>query len=526
MLFRFVGFAAAFVARASAQAPLSTVTLDYGTFTGLTNESIGLISFLGIRYADPPIGDLRWRAPVSPPSTNLGHVNATALGFACIGTTQTNSGATTNEDCGGFETGRTRDAPAEYFMPTIKEPMLFVTFEYRLGQFGFLAGTPVKENGTLNAGLWDQRAGLEWVQRYISLFGGDPTRVTIWGQSAGAASIMYHLIAEGGKDRGLFHQAMADSPPALYLPEVTDTYSENLFTQFATLAGCDSGNSSEIMTCLRAASTKKIATAGSDVLNNLTSALYPIAPILDGTFLTERPIAAFESGRFIKVPGVFGYAASLPPISSSNEDSSNTNEGSKWSNELTNPLANTSEPNATQTTVYNFLQGQYPTLTRLSFDTAVELFYPLFGYGNYSLQGQQMYGEMRYICSALLMGSAMRLYGKNAWQYHWDNPFLGSNHGSELDAFFEDTSTYDDASLAVIASMREYWNSFVVSGVPTSSSSNIASANGRTVAWTESGIVGSPRILLHPAKMAMEEVDLGLEARCAYWHLLENELGT
>ncbi|KAJ7062775.1 alpha/beta-hydrolase [Mycena amicta] len=515
-------------------ASLSTVTLDYGTFTSVTNTTNGLISFLGIRYADAPIGELRWRAPVSPPSTHLGAVNATALGFACIGTTQKNSGATTDEDClfgnvyapinttansklpvlvffhgGGFETGRTRDAPAQYFLPGVEQPMLFVTFEYRLGQFGFLAGTPVHQSGQLNVGLLDQRAALEWMQMYIAQFGGDPQRVTIWGQSAGAASIMYHLIAEGGQDRGLFHQAIADSPPMLYLPKYTDAFIETLFMQFAGLAGCaGSGNGSAIMACLRAAPTKTIATAGSNVLNNLTSALYPIGPIMDGLFLRERPVEAFRGGRFVHVPGIFG---------------SNTNEGAHWSAELDNPLANTSMPTATQTTVYNFLAGQYPAFTRVSFDMAVLLYYPLEDYGgSYSLQGQQMYGEMRYICSALLVGGAVRIAGLDAWQYHWDNPILGSNHGDELDAFYEDDSKYDPADEALVLAMREYWNSFVVSGTPVQS----VSKSNSSPSWETSGIFGSPRIRFSPSGLAMESVDVKLAARCAFWHAIASELGT
>ncbi|KAJ7174636.1 Alpha/Beta hydrolase protein, partial [Mycena filopes] len=393
------------VAAANAAA-LSTVTLDYGTFTGLTNTTSGIISFQGVRFADPPIGDLRWRAPVSPPSTHLGNVNATALGFACIATTQSNSGATTNEDClfgniyvpiateatsklpvlvyfhgGGFETGRSGDAPPENILGGSAESLIFITFDYRLGQFGFLAGTPVHQAGQLNAGLLDQRAALEWVQTYVELFGGDPSRVTIWGQSAGAGSTMYHLMAEGGENRGLFHRVMGDSPPAIYLPKYNDAFVEDLFVQFAGLAGCGaSGNGPATMACLRAASTKTLATAGKNTLANRTSALYPIGPVVDGFFLRERPIEAFRNRRFVHVPVFFG---------------SNTNEGAHWSLTLPNPAANTSEPDATETTVYNFIAGQFPGFTQSSFKTAVKL-YPLATYnGSFSLQGQQMYGEMR-----------------------------------------------------------------------------------------------------------------------------------
>ncbi|KAJ7151907.1 Alpha/Beta hydrolase protein [Mycena crocata] len=517
-----------FLSLVSAAAALSTVTLDYGTFTGFTNAANGLVYFRGIRYADPPVGQLRWRAPVSPPSTQLGNVNATEFGFACIATSQSNSGATTNEDClfgnvfmrsdttassklpvivyfhgGGFEMGRTRNAPPENIVLSSEKPLIFVTFGYRLGQFGFLAGTPVHQSGQLNAGLLDQRAALEWVQLYISKFGGDPSRVTIWGQSAGAASVMFQLIAEGGENKNLFHQAMGDSPPLIYLPHYTDTFIEHLFTQFAGLAGCrNSGNGPATMACLRAASTGTIATAGRDMLANLTSALYPFGPIADGSFIRERPIEAFRNGNFVHVPCLFG---------------SNSDEGANWSAGLDNPNANTSMPNATETTVYNFLAGQYATFTNTSFQTAITRFYPLSEYdGSFSRQGQQMYGEMRYICSAMMITGAADDAGLNAYQYRWDNPLLGSTHGDELAAFFNGDEVFDAADQALMIAMRQWWTSFATSGAPiaTSSASWAPSSNGN----------GSPRILLHPGGVAMEEIPDALSARCSFWHSLAPEL--
>lgn len=82
----------------------------------------------------------------------------------------------------------------------------FITVEiqYRLGAFGFLASPEVKEHGQLKAGPLDQRFALEWVQKYVSKFGGDPARMTIAGQSSGAASVMCHTLSYGGRDNKLF----------------------------------------------------------------------------------------------------------------------------------------------------------------------------------------------------------------------------------------------------------------------------------------------------------------------------------
>ncbi len=89
----------------------------------------------------------------------------------------------------------------------------FITVEaqYRLGAFGYLASKDVRAGGQLNAGLLDQRFALEWVQRHIVRFGGDPTRVTLGGESSGAGSVMYHALACGGKEAHLFSNVRGGS---------------------------------------------------------------------------------------------------------------------------------------------------------------------------------------------------------------------------------------------------------------------------------------------------------------------------
>ncbi|KAJ7815976.1 Alpha/Beta hydrolase protein [Mycena olivaceomarginata] len=504
---------AAYIAVLVDAAALSTVTLDYGTFTGLTDTTNAIIYFRGVRYADPPVGELRWRAAVSPPTTQLGNVTATDFGAACIATTQSAASSSTSEDClfgnvyvpiattansalpvlvyfhgGGFEGGSSNGAPPENIIQPSSKPLLFVTFNYRLGQFGFLGGTPVHDDGTLNAGLLDQKAALVWVQKYIRKFGGDPKRVTIWGESAGAGATMFHLVGEGGANGNvLFQQAMGDSPSLSFLPHYNDAFTENLFSQFVGLVGC-SGTGSAIMACLRAAPTDSLALAGSKTLANRTSSFYPFAPIADGHFIRDRPVEAFRSGKFARVPVLFG---------------SNTNEGAHWCAGLANPAANTANPNATQMNVYNCIAGQFSTFTQASFQTALTL-YPLATYNNsFDLQAQQMYGEMRYICSAVMITGAARNFGLKAYQYH---------------AFFDGTRTFDDADQTLVNAMRSYFTSFATSGAPVAADS---------ITWVPSADNnGSPRILLHPGNISLENVTDALSTRCAFWHGLASEINT
>ncbi|KAJ3716496.1 alpha/beta-hydrolase [Lentinula raphanica] len=506
----------------------ATVALDYGTFIGVEDSTTGVTSFKGVRFADPPTGELRWKAPVSPPTTQLGTVNASSFGNACIPVPQSSVVSGTSEDClfanvyvplgassdsslpvmvwfhgGGFQSGNSR-ANAIPLMQNAPSPgMIFVSFEYRLGQFGFLAGSTFgAANGTLNAGMLDQRAGLQWIQRYISSFGGDPTKVTIWGESAGAGATMFHLIANGGDQEGLFRAAMGDSSSLSFMPDFDSDYLNGVFDLFAGFAGCTS--SSDVMSCLTSADANVIASAGTKVLQNRTSTLFVFAPCIDSDFLTTRPVEAFSSGAFAQVPVLFG---------------SNTDEGANWSAELPNPAANTSEPSATETTVYNFLAGQWPTLSNDSFTAALEL-YPLSDYNNsLSLQGQQMYGEARYICTGLMIAAASTRQGLTSFQYHYDNPDQGSTHGAELTALFDSASGFSGNDAALFVTMQEYWTSFVTAQDPSAANTTTWTAVSNTTS-------GSPRILLHPGAIAMEDVSDAQAARCAFWHSISAEVNT
>ncbi|KAF7318504.1 hypothetical protein HMN09_00359900 [Mycena chlorophos] len=324
---------------------------EYGTFNGLANATAGIVYFRGIRYAEAPVGDLRWKAPVSPPTTHMGTVDATGYGDACIAINQATVTSGTSEDClsvnifipynttatsklpvlvyfhgGGFVAGDATMYPPENIIQGAATPLIFVTFQYRLGPLGFLGGSALKENGVLNAGLLDQKAGLEWLQRYITKFGGDPRKVTIWGESAGAGATMFHLIANGGTNGNLFRRSNGGQSVA----------------QFPSRVQFDLHRRSLLAVCR--------------LYLNRTAAIFAFVPYTDGVFIQQRPVEAFKSSAFARVPVLFG---------------SQTDEGAMWSASLRDPAANTSNPLATQTTVYNFLAGQFATLAMESFNTAV-----------------------------------------------------------------------------------------------------------------------------------------------------------
>ncbi|KAK7027997.1 hypothetical protein VNI00_015083 [Paramarasmius palmivorus] len=273
---------------------------------------------------------------------------------------------------------------------------------------------------------------------------------------------------------------------------------ERLYGQVAEFAGCNT--SEDTLSCLRGVNASTLALAGAKTLQARGSTLYAFAPCMDGELITMRPVEAFGSGKFARVNVLFG---------------SNTNEGANWSNSLPSAAANTSMPNATETTVYNFIRGQYAPFTNSSFAQGLEL-YPNATYNaSMSMQGQQMYGEARYICSASLIGSGVASVGNRAWVYRYNNPNMGSNHGSEIQAMWGTPSakaTAQDKEL--FSRMREYWTSFVTGGDPVSSN----------VTWEEFG--EGRRLLLDPSGIQMEDIPSEQAERCAFWHGISEELNT
>jgi carboxylesterase type B len=192
------------------------VDLGYVKYEGFQNATIGINYFRGLRFAQPPTGDLRWRAPIPIDEDGYYHgetLSTTQYGPACYqGVPAWTPGSPDQyapygqaEDCllldilvpmkpisanlpvvvqfpgGGYVHGASTTFPGDALVNRSSGSFIYVQTQYRLGAFGFLGGKAVAQNGVLNAGLLDQRAALDWVQKYIDKFGGDPLKVTIMG---------------------------------------------------------------------------------------------------------------------------------------------------------------------------------------------------------------------------------------------------------------------------------------------------------------------------------------------------------
>ena len=304
------------LAFAAAAHAAPTASTQNGTVTGTTAE--GMNEFLGIRYAAPPVGDMRWQPPQPVPAALATH-KATAFGPHCAQPASPYGVASNSEDClylNVFAPSGTRPANAKPLPVMLwihggalvvgesdsydpvrlvtKGNVIVVTINYRLGYFGFLATTGLDAEGHLagNYGLLDQQFAMDWVRRNIAGFGGDPTQVTIFGQSAGGLSVLSNLVSPTAY--GLFSQAIVQSGAyALSLPTLAQ--SESTGATVASGLGCAPTDTA----CLRAAST-------AAVLQTETNAGLSVTTIVDGTTLPLSINTALKTGQFNKVPVMNG----------------------------------------------------------------------------------------------------------------------------------------------------------------------------------------------------------------------------
>lgn len=310
--------ATALAPRPAAAAPV--VKTDAGPVRGVTSG--GVDRYLGIPYAAAPVGALRW-VPPRPPARWRAPRDASHFGDHCAQGASPFGIASTSEDClflNVFTPARD-DAEGEEAerLPVmvwihggallvgesdgydprrlVQQGVVVVTLNYRLGVLGFLAHPALTaespNQGSGNYGLMDQQAALRWVQRNIARFRGDPQRVTIFGESAGALSVHAHLASP--LSAGLFHGAIVQSG-AYALSQPSLAQAEALGTAVAALAGC----ADQTAACLRAASVETLL--GALAATHTAS----VIPDVDGTVLTQTIGAAFASGQLNRVPVVEG----------------------------------------------------------------------------------------------------------------------------------------------------------------------------------------------------------------------------
>jgi para-nitrobenzyl esterase len=296
-------------------------------------------SWLGVPYARAPVGPLRFRAPQPAErwdgvraATRFGRVAPQAFRGQFFGAAP---GIPTGEDCltinvmapegkgpaerlpvmvwihaGGYSVGSSRTFSGRGGAFVRSGRVVFVSFNYRVGAFGYLdfsrygtAERPIDGN----LGPRDQLAALRWVRDNIAAFGGDPDDVTVFGESAGANAVVALLAMPAAT--GLFARAIAQSPPssAYYSPELAGRWAEEFVEILRRERGrTGSASALELLTTARARELVAAATTLQVRSPAAYPGTFPLAPVIDGDLLPEAPLDAIRAGRGQPVPLIVG----------------------------------------------------------------------------------------------------------------------------------------------------------------------------------------------------------------------------
>jgi para-nitrobenzyl esterase len=316
----------------------------YGPVRGTYADRAGRVKvWKGVRYAAAPVGDLRFRAP-EPPERWTEVADATAFGAACpqpsIPNVPLDLGAPQGEDCLSLNiwaSSNTRPGDRKpvlvwlhggaYVLGSGSQPLydgrrlagggssggvVVVTVNHRIGAFGFLdlsSFNSARQRFDSNIGLRDVLAALGWVRDNIAAFGGDPERVTLFGESAGAGIVTTLLAVPAAA--GLFAGAIAQSSPA------TSVYDSGRARQLAVTVLEKLGIAASDVQRLREAPTAALVSATSEVFNEVpvrNPGTLAFVPIVDGDVLSDYPVKAAQEGRSHPVPLIIGtnrYEAAL-----------------------------------------------------------------------------------------------------------------------------------------------------------------------------------------------------------------------
>ena len=303
------------------------VQVETGALQGATEFNMNV--FKGIPYAAPPVGDLRWRPP-QPAMSWTGTRDASKFGDSCpqmyVKNLSTGLGLPGNEDClklnvfapqkpgkelpvmvwihgGALQTDGAKD-PLYAPINLVKNGVIVVTFDYRLGSLGFFASKELIEEAKAkgepvgNYGTMDQIAVLKWVKRNIAAFGGNPNNVTIFGESAGARSVTWLMVSDAAK--GLFHRAIAQSAQQSPLRGLNEK-------RLGLVPATEIAN--KYMATLGAKSLKELRSLPTQKLvftaSNLKEGEFA-SSMIDGQIIKGDPIPLFASGQQAKVPFMIG----------------------------------------------------------------------------------------------------------------------------------------------------------------------------------------------------------------------------
>ncbi|XP_054833288.1 cholinesterase-like [Eublepharis macularius] len=451
-------------------------------------------AYLGIPYAEPPSGKLRFQKPV--PRKSWSHIlEATSFGNSCHQIVLSNfpdaeiwtANTPRSEDClflnvwvphprpstpaavlvwihgGGFSAGTTSLVAYNGAFLAATENVIVVSMNYRLGALGFLSLPPAAPG---NVGLWDQQLALRWVRENAAAFGGDPTRITISGQSAGGAAAGYHLLSPGSQplfDRAVLQSGTAIAPWAWVSPEEAKKRALALAQQM----GCAGDEDTAIVSCLQG----KEAEEFQKVVDPKAILSPPFIPTTDGEFLPDDPQALLESKHFHSKPIMIGATS---------------DDGSIFVFYAGSFLHTSNDSLLTWEQLLEGLKLYIPNATD-DFIQAIAARYSKEepeGPARYRSAMSQACGDYMFVCPENEVATKITKSGSPVYAYTFTHrsigsvwpEWLGSMHGSEIPYLFGTLTllmgtneTHTGAELALIPRVMRYWAEFARSGNPTAS---------------------------------------------------------
>ncbi|KAL2813467.1 carboxylesterase [Aspergillus cavernicola] len=431
-----------------------------GTYYGLHSVQYDQDYFLGMPFAQQPVGDLRLQTP-QPLNTSWSTArNATEYSPACVGYGQTEGaseacltlnvvrpgGISSDERLpvavwiygGGFTSGSSSNP--QYNLSFIVDqsvkmgrPMIGVSLNYRLHCWGFMWSKEIKDSGVGNLGFRDQRLALHWIQENVAAFGGDPGQVTIWGESAGGNSVGTQLIAYGGRNDGLFRAAISESgAPSTYDRYQTAEDWQPYYDAIVNASGCSFA--ADTLACLR--------TVPTDTLHGIfdNSSIVPVhtlagltgpqfVQVIDGDFIQESSTIQLQKGKFVKVPYLIG---------------GNADEGTSFAIEGVNTDADFREVvmdwglgNGTA----DILEALYPDIPEIGIP-ATMIGRPPQGYGYQYKRVAAFQGDVNIHAARRLASQVWSANNISVYSYLFDvinhgvGPNAGAEHGSEIPYVF------------------------------------------------------------------------------------------
>ncbi len=314
-------------ARATPSPSGPVVVTDLGAVRGV--ERNGALEFRGIPYAAPPVGELRF-APPRPAAPWAGVRDGSAFGASCPQTRRFDlTERSTTEDClfvnvsvpadlrpgerlpvlawvhGGAFVGGSSSLYRLDLLAT-RGRLVVVSFNYRLGLFGFMAVQGLDPDANGDVGLEDQRLALRWIQRNAAAFGGDPGNVTVAGESAGAGSVCMHLLSPD-RVAGLFHKAIVQSAGCLQpMPTLAASIGDSdparppAWKKVAERVGC--GSATDVVACLRGASVESLL----DAQDAVSTGLMAFGPSVGNGTVPLQAGDAVRKGKVVRGPLLMG----------------------------------------------------------------------------------------------------------------------------------------------------------------------------------------------------------------------------